>query len=741
MIDAAVPLDARAFVGAALVPLVMGLLALPIAAVLHRLRRPGVAAPPAGETLLILGAGQVVTTALVVQTLGLVGWLRVKPFLAAVALVAALAVAAGGWAVVRMPFEMLRAGLRPWLASARGSAAVLPLVALAGLLLLACRAAFVNGTDSLARHGPMIVQWLQDDRIAISTRWNYPLLWEQQFVVPLVLVGRDTLVVVPRLLSVVLLMLAVREIGRALGLPARRARAAAWLVALTPLIWGLTGEGSLKGDVVFAVGVLLGLRALATLRARPAPAALGLRVLLPGTLALLLLLGSKATGVAYGALLAGLMTLGLLLLRRWRSRRDGRADAPPPSRDARATIDAAALLTLIALLCASMALPQLRALVEHGNPVYPITVQLGERVLLMGRGDVGGTALLDHVGDAATWNAWLQGAFRRLGPSVFLLVLGLAGALRLAIHGPRSPRGAVTARALALASLLLFLLYLRTPWTRGLTPDQLAVAMSGFGLRFALAPLTLFALCAVAAWPRGAAAGWRVAGALLAAISAALPWIVAARWLPQPIAPDPLPGAAALGVVVHGAAALLLAFAIQRALRRRHPRGGAPTAPTAWGRALAAPIALLIVVAGVLMAYGDQVERRRPQAWLDERAAMWQFAWTEVPAFTTIATAGTHTLGRYVLYGPRFSHRLHAVGQNPSDGHLDPVPPGIHWLYLSFRPRVAEMGVNRGGVLHRLRGRGWRVARQGGRPPAYLLRRRVAKAPRPAVAAAPEAIQ
>lgn len=192
---------------------------------------------------------------------------------------------------------------------------------------------------------------------------------------------------------------ALLGIGRRIGLPGWGCAIAAWFLLGAPEVLLQTQDA--YADVMFCSAQLLcGLLLLARWQERAGPYATRLGQG-PIPLAFALLTGAKPTGLLAAGVL-GTAYIALLLRESWR-------EGFPVA--ARRTALAVAMVVAVAI-AASGAWYSF-GLREYGNPLYPVRVQLGDRVLLKGiySTDINNFYLQRYTGKtglAAWWNGFLE---------------------------------------------------------------------------------------------------------------------------------------------------------------------------------------------------------------------------------------------------------------------------------------------------------------------------------------------
>lgn len=625
-----------------------------------------------GLRLLLIVSSQFVFCAILVQALGLAGLLRAPVFLAA-SLVPGLLVIGLKWKYQpqRAFFRLLGRAFRLWVLAPRwgtGFLALLFLIFLAKTLF-----ALPQGVDALTLHGPMVVQWVKDGTVTLESRWNYPQSWEYQFAANFLLAGSDLLALLPGVFCLLALLLAVHELAARFAIRGYRGYVLSLLVITQPVLW----RDTMKGDPALAVALLLGILAVER-------AARGRRgsfwAIQP---ALFLAFGTKANGFVFVALLAVLYLLFLGFYRgpwptwrRW-----------------------ALFFLLTASLQASALLVQAKNLIVHGNPIYPVRLEVAGRVLFDGAAPVAGSSILDNGGRLETWNLFLSGGTRIVGPEWPLLLAGLP-IVSLWILTRLLPwwrrrglrPGELTLLALVPMTLLLWVLFLATPWTCNLSPGICNFLITGISLRFGIAPICLTYL--LLAWGVRRLFSPRILLHLLLLATPALifvKWHRSLLWTDLPLFLVKLFGAYLLATLL---ARLTILFLRPRAglLARLRP---------------VAPWASLAALVLVVFLHARQVQQSRPRIWQTPLADFWQTAHYEMPAGQRIAINHPMAQLRYLLFGGRFQHDLLLVRAGET------VPDDVRYFYY-----VAGSGKLLAQASERFAAQGWRqvsgpVSRRG----------------------------
>lgn len=673
-----------------------------------------------GLKLLTILLGQFMFTSIVVQTLGLAGMLRGDLYLA---VTLTIGVVVSWWFRDRRPNHSLIVlccrTVRLWVEM---TPYWLGYFGAGMLLFLTYHVALVSGIDSQSIHGPMVVDWIQQGKIMLHSHWNYPQCWEYQYVPNFLLLQSDVLAVVPRMLQALALMLLIKELGVMLRTPGKVSQLTAWLCVLSPVLWGgSTGEYSLKNDVAFALGLLMSLAAILRLwRGRRG-------AIWQFVLGSFLVSGTKPTGFLY----TGMLFLIVFLLESMPRRKVGR------QRFKRL----AALLVLLVLVQATPLAIQVANTINNGNPVYPIGVHLGDKLIFEGQLDLRGTSILDHVDEPGIWRQLLLAGSQRIGVELWvILAIFVVAALHALGHffspgivrpvvgegraGPWRTSGRPGCRRagapqtlflmVGVASFVLWFLFLGTPFSAGHKPPDTQFIKGGTTLRYAIAPLCLTYLISMSYLRHRL--GRRYAPA---ALSLAFPLLVLLNWclnLSRPVA------SVSWGTFLWyiPVSFLLLAGAWQ---------GGR----TVWRRISLTPLSKRILVTMVTACtlclltpvYAQLVEHRRLSAWTPLHRSIWKYVRNQMPENSTIGSNSSRPLWRYVLYGGRLNNRLIHTRLTPRGYPSGMKRYGIRYYYLFFRQPDTE----RVTLIHkRFLETGWReVARNWNGSGILLMRDHVGR--------------
>ena len=659
-----------------------------------------------GLRLALVLIGHFALNAVVVQSLGLLGRLRLAEYLVTCALMGGASI----WTLRRRfpgrsMLKLIRHQVELWLpASPYG----LGWLGLAVLVYMTFRCGLVEGVDSMSIHGPMIVEWLQAESIHLLWRYNYPLCWEYQFAANFLIMGSDLLVVVPRIGIVLTLLLIAKEIGRQMGLRGGLCQLAAWISVLTPLALGVYGEWSLKNDVPLAVGMLACLLGIDRLW-RNLPG--GLWSLLLGVF---LTVGTKSTGILLGA---GFLVLGLAI-GCWHHRKELK-----PKRVAWI------LMAVILLQATPFALPIVNT-VENGSPFYPIVLKIGDWIELPGEARMVGTSILEHKDDPGIWRILWLGAAKRIGFEALLVfplfVLGFLSWLgRWVLLGIRGgPVRALTDHRLlplalyATAAATLFLIFLATPWTAGVGPESIRFVKSGTSLRYTLAAVVLIYLGAVA-FLRDVL-GPKAVQRLLIIL---LPVVFFRRWSPS-IFYLSREGFGDPNLLIVGFLGLVALFwwlgkwlpTIDRALRSSR------LGEAGW------PAVVLAVLLCALPVYAELMDRFRWRQWAESTnpsaafRKVWTHVWKSLPPGSPIAcnSKPPNFNFAYFLYGPKLDNRLVEAGSYITGPEQD-LPSEIEHYFVTYQPAQPQRLQT---SIEMLKSKGWStVARVDGNVGALMRRR------------------
>lgn len=255
-----------------------------------------------------------------------------------------------------------------------------------------------------------------------------------------------------------------------------------------------TGLSTMKNDMAFAAGFLT--LAVATARV--------ISGRLDRTAAVLLSLGVVFVTVKFSGIALAAGALVLLLALAWRQIVQARL---------RVLLWALAtgLLTFV-----TTGVYYARNALQYGNPFHPIQLHVGELMIFNGPWNLEPTTILANLGDPAAWQA-LARWWYVLGPA-FPLVFVVAGVV-VVVAGidliRRRGRLSRMAFAMAVLSLLGFLVYARTYWSAGTGADDVFYLSQRLAsTRYVIGPLLLAEVVAVVALIRlGLSATWL--GALL----------------------------------------------------------------------------------------------------------------------------------------------------------------------------------------------------------------------------------
>ena len=590
-----------------------------------------------GLRLLLILLVQFWLCAVLVQTLGFFGLLTPPIYLVASLVPGLIGIWAEWHKRPLTSWRLLERVWRAWVVAPRFAVGWLA----AGLVLVLAQNLFAlpQNMDALSLHGPLVVEWIQSGRVALESHWNYPQVWEYQFAANFLLTGSDVLAIVPGLLVVAALLLALRELAQRLRLTGYAAFALSLAGIALPLLW----RDTMKGDPVFALGLLACLLALE----RGARGRRGAFLLLQA--GLFLVIGAKASGFFYAFwVLAAWVGIEAAA---------GRVDFRQLARGLAAT--AAVQISALAT--------QLNSLFVHGNPVYPVRLELDGRELLPGPLSLAGTSVLDHAGEWETWRLFLFGGLKTVGPEWPLLLLLLPiffvwlirelWQVRFRWRGLAA--GDLLPAGIWGGSLFLLFLYAATPWTCNLREGPCVVLGSGASLRFAIAPICLLYLLLGAGLRRVVPRKH-----LPRLLALALPLLVFFKWRAQ----LPLLGGA-FGLQDWIGSAVLAAFLlIGLGVLFRRPRKIPVWIP---GTAL-----ILLFWAHAL-----RVEATRFSWWAPSHQDVWIRAHREIPPGSAVGNNDRARRLTYLFVGPRLENRIVQV---PLDRqNIDPrqIPDSIHHFF------------------------------------------------------------
>lgn len=522
--------------------------------------------------------------------------------------------------------------------------------AVAAALVLVLTTRPFQDYDSLAYHLPTMARWFQTGHLERleQFRWTnsaYPYSWEVLCALFLQPVHEDFLAAWPNLAAWALFGLAVYDLSRRLGARQTAAMAAGLAVVSMPGL--MESVGTLHADLPMAAFFLGGLCFALHYLSTRSRALLGLFLLSLGLVA-----GVKTSGLVYDAVLVAVLLAGLLLRRH-----------PPLSRPARSRHSL--VLLLLAAACAVLlgGYWYRQNLVEYHNPVAPLRLQFGDRVLLPGplTAEVlhrTSFAALFNPADAIDWGTLGGALAEHFGPAFpVLLCAALLGLAAVLLRG----RPITRIHAVGLLSLLLLTgyLYIATPYSgdNGVHHWQITPWM-GQALRYAYPCCGLLAAAAAVGATALGLPSWLL---LLLGVTAVLPGLAAWRLLPM--------------LLCAGTCWVVLPL-----LQRPLPSPDAP-------RLLDYRRVVLLLVAGLpVLLLGTYVAR----LWrTSERLGQWG----GLPAQVQSDVGPQETIGAfrcsrtYLLYGPDLSRRVLRI---PEDLGLN----GEQWRQhlRSHRISVVAMG-------------------------------------------------
>lgn len=621
-------------------------------------RRAAVRRMPATLDLLVVMLGYFAVNSMIIQWLGVCHQLEAPQYVlvcTALGLVATLGF--GGVSAHRRFVQVLSNGISLclWQIPLR-----LGILFVAFAAVLAYHACLVVETDSVADGLPLMVRWLQSGEIDLANMGNYARCWEHQYFPGLLFTRSDVLLIVPGLLQAFCVLLAVRELCRCLRLSPLSSTLLAWLCVLTPMVWiGNTGANSIKNDIAFGLGLVSLFIVLIYLSKRQNG------VFLLGQFAVYLLLGTKPSGPV-----VVLLMMPVIVVLALRS-----ATAPLRQRAQTAVFWLAVTFVIQSAPAAVYAVNYS----HYGNPVYPVQIWFNGRLVLDGFRDLRGTSILSHWSDVGSWIAWFKGATRRVGIEfpwllLLLVVAGVhAGVVRM--RGRKHRQGAKSrlcqGEGLCIVlTMVLWVLYACTYWTRGHTAQDEVYLFNGYSLRYAFGQLCVTYVIGCAFLTR-LLGGRRMFWGLCALI----PVLLYHKWLP-------------LGSLWYGheniswAASSLVAtwIAVGWITRAGGYVRGLPLWQNRGPRVVIGIMALSIGTVAVV-GYGRMVEMRRQRDWFPEYSDIWRYIWLYCPSNTRIAMNEGARL-RYPLLGPRLSNQL-SILETTDEAVV--VPEGTDLVFLQHQ--------------------------------------------------------
>ncbi len=663
-----------------------------------------------GYRLALVLVGQMALNAAVIQTLGLLGKLTAGYYL-----VVCTAIGGGSMWALRRWFpdrslaKLIRHQVRLWLWATPFGLGLLG----AGIMgFMALRCSLVEGVDSLSIHGPMIAEWLQTAEIPLLWHYNYPLCWEYQFTANMLLMRSDLLVVVPRVLIILSLLLVLKEVGHRIGLGGALSQLTAWWSVLTPLVFGVHGQGAFKNDAALAVGLLTCLLAVDRLWRGHRGGYWALQ------LGVFLAIGMKSTGLILGI---GFLVLGSLIAL-WNGR-----TASAPGRIGAERV-AWVLVGVLLLQATPLALPMTN-LAKNGSPFFPIMMEIGDWIELPGKVSLKGTSILEHRQDDRIWRTFATGAGRKVGfeTPILWLILGVAAlwwALRWsALWVQRGPKVALFHPTFfplvfyTVAALVLWIMFLATPWTAGIVPDSLGFVTSGGSLRYALAAVGLTYFLAIAFLSR--LSSRESCTRLLILL---LPVSLYQRWHPALFHLSHTVGISDSNFLLM---AFLATLALLWCLGLGVPRLSRYLRGSRLGEAGWPALVLLVLVCG-LPVFSELREELRHRAWgaTSQQSAsfrkVWTYIWREMPTGSTIACNLKQPSFNfsYYLYGPELNNRV-VTARDPLTGPNEEIPEAEYFFvtYQQAQPKRLQ------DAIQTLKSRGWyTVARVRGNVGALMKR-------------------
>jgi hypothetical protein len=235
-----------------------------------------------------------------------------------------------------------------------------------GILALHLLVLYPTGWDALAYHLPLSASWLQEGtmRIPSSRAWQFSLPGNAEIAfLVFMATGKQSLVPLANWPAVLMLALSVYLIARRLGSSPKAAVSVALITLSIPIVHHQSFSGYV--DLFGTAGLLAALALFLCRRRRD-----GLvdpRVVFAAALACGLCIGTKPTFFVYAPIFLGAAMFSLM------------RESNHPSHGA---------ISWMALLSFGALIPSVfwfwRALLETGNPVFPLQVTVGDAILLPG---------------------------------------------------------------------------------------------------------------------------------------------------------------------------------------------------------------------------------------------------------------------------------------------------------------------------------------------------------------------
>ena len=373
-------------------------------------------------------------------------------------------------------------------AGVAGSVVLAALAGLAAVLLWQVAARPIVENDSLAYHLPAIAEWYQSGYLRMPAQYmsvaRYPYAWEALCVLHVFPFGEDFAVAFPNVIAWGLYGMAAYQLARLARADQSWGLAAAAIVMTLPSVLG--NVNTMHVDMPFAAFALVSLYLGIASARTPYRGHLGFFLATLG-----MLLGIKMSGLAYAAVALLASAMAGLALR-------GKRVA---SREVGTGVAAAAVGLCFLLLVGGFW--YIRNVVEVGNPLGYVRVQIGDVVLLPGQYDLEHfrrTTIL-HIFDvtnADDWRTLMEQMRSKLGLPLGVLVgLAMLAAPGLARRGRRASNGwLVSLGALVLVTCFL---YATTPYTGDTGVNQWQVSpFIGQAFRFAFPCLGVLAALAAA---------------------------------------------------------------------------------------------------------------------------------------------------------------------------------------------------------------------------------------------------
>ncbi|MBN1430752.1 MAG: hypothetical protein JXB07_20450 [Anaerolineae bacterium] len=310
----------------------------------------------------------------------------------------------------------------------------------------------IQETDSLFFFNAMF-DWLKGNDMPYSSHlFGYPAYWELTFLPAMSVVGSDQMLWLNPLLAVAGIMLAQFALARQVGLETKVAFLLAVAGIALKVYWvDNSGIATVKNDMLQAGGLLLltlgGVRAVQD-RLTPATG-------------LMVALGLISASAKYGGMITGVAGLGLMML-----------FTLPALWQARTSVLLWGLLTGVSFLSTTGGY-YLRNAVMHGNPLYPMQLDLPGNISLPGSLLLQGTAITDNLADPNLWrtlsNEFYVGGIV-LPLSIVVSLTLIVGMIIIALADKVLKRPPIFSRGIVFLvtyTVLGLALYARSFWSAG----------------------------------------------------------------------------------------------------------------------------------------------------------------------------------------------------------------------------------------------------------------------------------